>query len=268
MNLKKRRYITDIEVKTINTENIICGRYCKTCDKIVEPKVTDALPNARFGLRLMLLVLALKLDSRVPSNKIVSILDSMFQIKISDGEIYGILNQLKNAFGNYYQELVQKIKEELVKKSHCEQQICWSHILRDSKDLAEHYREAKYIHKRLKNIYMKAKNGERKDKLLGWIDLISSRSYKSSEVYKFVKSICRNHRDDLFRFVDNPEIDSTNNRAERGLRHAVVIRKISNGSRSKDGAEVTANLLSVLQTAKLQSNNPMNFMMDLLYKGK
>src|SRR3989344_6038884 len=53
--------------KTINTENIICGRYCKTCDKIVEPKVTDALPNARFGLRLMLLVLALKLDSRVPS---------------------------------------------------------------------------------------------------------------------------------------------------------------------------------------------------------
>ncbi len=328
---KRRRYITDIEVKTINTENIICGRYCKTCDKIVEPKVTDALPNARFGLRLMFLVFALKLDSRVPSNKIVSILDSIFQIKISDGEIYGILKQLKTAFGDYYEELVKKIKEalvknidetswridgknywlwnfinkevalyvvnqrrsskvpinilgnqegktivsdrfgaynELVKKSHCEQQICWSHILRDSKDLADHYREAKYIHKRLKYIYDKAKDGKKKDLLLHWIDLISLRSYKSSEVYKFVKSICRNHRDDLFRFVDNSEIDSTNNRAERGLRHAVVIRKISNGSRSKNGAEVTANLLSVLQTAKLQSNNPMNFMMDLLYKGK
>src|SRR3989344_3105682 len=230
---KRKRYITDIEVKTINTENIICGRYCKNCDKIVEPKVTDALPNARFGLKLMLLVLVLKLDSRVPSNKIVSILDSIFQIKISDGEIYGILKQLKTAFGDYY------------------------------KDLEDHYREAKYIHKRLKNIYAKAKNEEKKDKLLSWIDLISSRSYKSSEIYKFVKSICRTHRDDLFRFVDNPKIDSTNNRAERGLRHAVVIRKISNGSRSKDGAETTANLLSVLQTAKLQSDNPMNFMMDL-----
>src|SRR3989338_8736016 len=328
---KRRRYITDIEVKTINTEHIICGRYCKNCNKIVEPKVTDALPNARFGLRLMLLVLALKLDSRVPSNKIVSILDSIFQIKISDGEIYGILKQLKTAFEDYYKELERKIKEalvknidetswridgknywlwnfinkdfalyiinqkrgsavpmktlgnqegktivsdrfsaynELVKKSHCEQQICWSHILRNSKDLAEHYQEAKYIHKRLKYIYTRAKENENKEILLQWIDLISSRSYKSSEVYKFVKSICRNHRDDLFRFVDNPEIDSTNNRAERGLRHAVVIRKISNGSRSKDGAETTANLLSVLQTAKLQSNNPMNFMMDLLHKGK
>ncbi len=328
---KRRRYITDIEVKTINTENIICGRYCKNCDKIVEPKVTDALPNARFGLKLMLFVLALKLDSRVPSNKIVSILDSIFQIRISDGEIYGILKQLKTAFGDYYLEIERKIKEaliknidetswridgknywlwnfinkefalyivnqrrsskvpinvlgnqegktfvsdrfsaynELVKKTDCEQQICWSHILRDSKDLAEHYQEAKYIHKRLKNIYAKAKNGEKKEKLLSWIDLIPSRSYKSSEVYKFVKSICRTHRNDLFRFVDNPEIDSTNNRAERGLRHAVIIRKISNGSRSKDGAETTANLLSVLQTAKLQSNNPMNFMMDLLYKAK
>ncbi len=178
------------------------------------------------------------------------------------------LNLLGNQEGKTFVSDRFSAYNELVKKSHCEQQICWSHILRDSKDLADHYPEAKYIHKRLKYIYAKAKdNGNKKD-LLYWIDLISSRSYKSNEVYKFVKSICRRHRDNLFRFVDNPEIDSTNNRAERGLRHAVVIRKISNGSRSKDGAEITANLLSILQTAKLQSNNPMNFMMDLLYKGK
>ena len=328
---KRRRYITDIEVKTNNTENVICGRYCKTCDKIVEPKVTDALPNARFGLKLMLFVLALKLDARVPSNKIVSILDSVFQIKISDGEIYGILKQLKTAFGDYYKELVRKIKEgliknidetswridgennwlwifinkevalyvvnqkrssevpikilgnqegktiiddrfpvytELAKVSGCEQQICWAHLLRNSKDLVKHYKEAKYIHKRMKYIYKKAKDGEKKETLLHWMDLIASRNYRSSEVYKFVKSVCRNHRENLFRFVDNPEIDSTNNRAERGLRHAVIIRKISNGSRSKIGAEITANLLSILQTAKLQSNNPINFMGDLLYKGK
>lgn len=100
------------------------------------------------------------------------------------------------------------------------------------------------------------------------MDLIALRVYRSTEVFKFVKSVCRNHRKNLFRFVENPEIDSTNNRAERGLRHAVVIRKISNGSRNKDGAETTANLLSVLLSAKLQSNNPMNFIMDLLYKGK
>ncbi len=328
----RERIVEDIEQPKIkNTKHLIHRCYCKNCNKIVEPEIYDAFPNARFGLRLMLLIMILKLDSRIPSNKVTSILSSVFGIKISDGEIYNILKQLSEAFGDYYSEIEKRIKEaliknidetswringknnwlwifinkevalyvvdkkrssevpikilgnqkgktiiedrfsaynELAKVSGCEQQICWAHLLRNSKDLAEHYREAKYIHKRMKFIYEKAKEGEKKEKLLHWMDLIASRSYRSSEVYKFVKSVCRNHRENLFRFVDNPKIDSTNNRAERGLRHAVVIRKISNGSRSEDGAEITARLLSVLQTMKLQEVNPFTSTMDLLQKGK
>lgn len=328
----RERVIEDIEqLITINTKHLIHRCYCPKCKKLVEPAINDTLPNSRFGLKLMLLVLILKLDSRIPSNKVTSLLSIIFGIKISDGEIYGILNQLRGAFGNYYDELEQKIKEALVKHidetswringknnwlwifinnevalyvvnrnrsskvpikvlgnqegktivedrfsaynelarvSGCNQQICWAHLLRNSKDLAEHYMEAKYIHKRMKYIYNKAKDGEKKENLLHWMDLIASRSYRSTEVFKFVKSICRTHRENLFRFVDNPLIESTNNKAERGLRHAVVIRKISNGSRSKKGAETTANLLSVLQTAKLQNNNPMNFLFNLLQNRK
>ena len=76
------------------------------------------------------------------------------------------------------------------------------------------------------------------------------------------------HREDLFRFKYNSEIGATNNLAERGLRHAVVIRKISNGSRSEDGAETTAKLLSVLQTVKLQTNNPYKSILNLLQKAE
>jgi len=329
----RERIIEDIEQpKTKNTRHLIHRCYCKNCNKIVEPEIDEALPNARFGLRLMLLIMILKLDSRIPSNKIISLLNSVFNIKISDGEIYCILNQLSEAFGDYYNELVIKIQEsltknidetswringknywlwifinkelalyvvrkrrsskvpieilsnqdgktiisdrysaynELAKESGCEQQVCWTHLLRNSKDLAEHYSEAKYIHKRIKYIYRKAKENKiSKEELLNWIDLIASRKYKHTEVYKFVKSVCKNHREDLFRFVDNPQIDSTNNRAERGLRHAVVIRKISNGSRSENGAEITGRLLSVLQTAKLQSKNYIGFMGNLLQTTK
>ena len=141
--------------------------------------------------------------------------------------------------------------------------------MRNSKDLAEHYSEAKYIHKRMKYIYRKAeKDKSSKEELLNWIDLIASRKYRSTEVYKFVKSVCGNHREDLFRFVDNPQIDSTNNLAERGIRTGVVIRKISGGSRSENGAEITGRLLSVLQTAKLQSDNPLGFITKLLQTPK
>ena len=328
---KRERVITDTEIKTTTIKYLILRRYCKKCKKIVEPEIKDALPNSRFSLRIMLLILILKLDCRIPSNKITSILSSVFGIKISDGEIYNILRQLSEAFGDYYYELEKRIKialtknidetswringknnwlwifinkevalyvvnrkrsskipikilgnqegktaitdrhsayNQLVEETGIAQQICWAHLIRNSKDLAEHYKEARYIHKRLKFIYKKAKEGIAKEKLVYWIELIASREYRSNEVFKFVKSICRNHKEDLFRFVDNPEIDSTNNRAERGLRHAVVIRKISGGSRSKNGAVITSRLLSVLQTAKLQNNNYVGFMQDLLHKGK
>jgi transposase/transposase-like protein len=328
----RERTIEDIEQpKTKVTKHLIHRCYCKNCKKIVEPEIEDALSNSRFGLRLMILILILKLDSRIPSNKIISLLNAVFGIKISDGEIYGILKQLSEAFRDYYEELVIKIKEALVKNidetswridgknywlwifinkeialyivrkkrsskvpieilgnqkgktiiddrfsaynelakvSGCEQQICWAHLLRNSKDLAKHYKEAKYIHKRMKYIYKKAKEGEKKEKLLHWIDLIAERNYHGTEVPKFVKSVFKNHRENLFLFVDNPEIDSTNNRAESGLRPVVIIRKISNGSRSENGAKVTGKLLSVLQSMKLQQVNPFTEMMGLLQKAK
>jgi len=112
----RERIIEDIEEpRTRNTKHLIHRCYCKKCDKLVEPEIKDALPNARFGLKLMMLVLILKLDSRIPSNKITSLLSSVFGINISDGEIYGILRQLKTAFGDYYAELKNKIREALVK---------------------------------------------------------------------------------------------------------------------------------------------------------
>lgn len=329
---ERERVITDIpEQKAVNTLHTIERKYCKDCNKMVEAQIDEALPNARFGLRLMLLVLIMKLDSRIPSNKITSLLEMLYNVKISDGEVYVILKQLSKAFGSYYDELVKQIKEALVKNidetswrtngknrwlwifinkevalfairkkrssevpnkilgnqegkttvndrletysqlakdSGSVQQICWTHLLRNSKDLAKHHKEAKYIHKRLKYIYKKAKGGEKKEKLLHWIDLIGSRVYTSHEVFKFVKAICRKHYGNLFRFVDNDDIDSTNNRAERGLRQAVVIRKISNGSRSDVGADTMAKLLSVMQTIKINHSNPMEAMIGLLQKAK
>jgi hypothetical protein len=49
-------------------------------------------------------------------------------------------------------------------------------------------------------------------------------------------------------------VSPTNNLAERGLRHAVVMRKVSGGSKSKKGADTTAQLLSVTQTIKMQDD--------------
>ena len=51
-------------------------------------------------------------------------------------------------------------------------------------------------------------------------------------------------------------MDATNYRGERGLREAIVIRKIIGTLRYWKGAEAFTRLLSVLGTWKLRGENP------------
>ena len=48
----RERVITDAEIKIVNTKHIIYRKYCSHCGKIVEEPINDALPNARFSLKL------------------------------------------------------------------------------------------------------------------------------------------------------------------------------------------------------------------------
>jgi transposase len=64
------------------------------------------------------------------------------------------------------------------------------------------------------------------------------------------------HEKELTVFLWDDAVDGTNNAAERALRPAVVMRKITGGSRSERGARATAVLMSVLRTAH-QQNRPL-----------
>jgi hypothetical protein len=60
------------------------------------------------------------------------------------------------------------------------------------------------------------------------------------------------YADRLTTFLHDPQVDGTNNAAERALRPAVVMRKITGGSRSQAGARAWAVLASVMRTARQQ----------------
>ena len=53
------------------------------------------------------------------------------------------------------------------------------------------------------------------------------------------------HIKELFVFVAEPEAPADNNAAERSLRHLVVSRKISGGTRSEQGTESKMTLASI-----------------------
>src|SRR5579871_4043533 len=57
----------------------------------------------------------------------------------------------------------------------------------------------------------------------------------------------RKHEKSLTTFLHKPQVQGTNNAAERALRPAVVMRKITGGSRAKDSAQAWAILASVMR---------------------
>lgn len=332
----RSRHVTDIRLtsKVKNTKYNIHRKYCPKCKKVVEPEAPNVLPHARFGLNLMLLVMYLRLGLRLPCNKICDYFMDIFNLKISEGEIIGILRQLAVAFGDYYIYLEKIVKLARVKysdttswringknyvawvfiacgivlykirKSNCHKvglaflkkqagnvlvvdrhctfrllakkagfllQLCWSHILQDTKQLDENFgAEGRYVHKKLKVVYALAKglnhrgNQEMVEQLKAEVFQLTLRHYAHSTIRRFVNNLYYRDVENLFRFVTDVEIDPTNNISERELRALVIIRKISNGSRSTRGANATAMLLSIIQTLRLKKENVLQGLQVIL----
>ena len=332
----RSRYVTDVKLisKVITTRYDIHRKYCPKCKKLVEPEVTAALPHARFGLSLMLLVMYLRLGLRLPGNKVVEYFKDMYNLSISEGEIVSILRRLVISFGDYYAHMEKLVKLARVKHSDTTSwringrsyvawvfiavgvvlykirksnshkaglaflnrqqgnilvvdrlsamrlfakkagfllQLCWAHILQDSKGLAESFgSEGRYIHRKLKALYEQATSLNHKgtpeivEQFKAEIYLLTLRHYQHSTIQKFVNNLYYRDVNDLFRFVTDASIDSTNNLSERELRALVIIRKISNGSRSIRGAAATAMLLSIIQTLRFKEENVLQGLQAIL----
>lgn len=65
--------------------------------------------------------------------------------------------------------------------------------------------------------------------------------------------------DSLWIFVYKEGVEPTNNVAERGLRHAVIWRKLSHGSQSEIGERFVERIMTVAMTLKLQAKNTFEY---------
>lgn len=67
------------------------------------------------------------------------------------------------------------------------------------------------------------------------------------------------HRDWLWTFLDYDRVVPTNNAAERALRHGVIWRKLSFGTKSASGSRFVETLLSVIETCRQQKRDAFAF---------
>jgi transposase len=147
-------------------------------------------------------------------------------------------------------------------------QRCWSHLLRMAKAADQEDEEAKVLAEELKALYKILTEGLAEDdgarnrsslERLGERELHSlQRRYErgGSEALRKVGVYLRNGRGSWLTFLRHPGVEPTNNRGERALREAVVVRKIVGTLRNARGAEVFARLMSVIGTWRTQGDDP------------
>lgn len=164
-------------------------------------------------------------------------------------------------------------------------QRCWVHLLRDIKKLKEEYSgrhpPLNIWAKKVKSIYEEAKTwvGPGNQVLPGEAEQI--RTTKQHEFEEKLRTVCQpcvskkspqstlcgrimTYLPELFTFIRFPQVDSDNNRAERRVRHVVVSRKISGGTRSAKGSQTKCILTSLFDTWQLQGLNPLTECQALL----
>lgn len=148
-------------------------------------------------------------------------------------------------------------------------QSCWAHLLRKSHEEATYPQassEVKKLHKTLKNMFdaiskilptpfdltQRQEKHEEFEKLL---QKIIEANYQYEDT-KRIQTRISNQNLNLLTALIKENVPLTNNLAERALRPLVVIRKISGGSRSQNGALTLAVIMSVVQSLSLQ-NKPL-----------
>jgi len=157
----------------------------------------------------------------------------------------------------------------------CIRQVCWAHLKRDFKAISEAdgrlgkiglelYKLAKHILKMRKRV---------RDGTLPWKTFQRRMLKLEKRVESLLKAgarfdgnlggKCRDilkHQEYLWPFVEDQNVEPTNNFAERLVRQGVLWRKTSFGTQSERGARYVERILTVCATCRLQDRSIIEYL--------
>jgi hypothetical protein len=90
------------------------------------------------------------------------------------------------------------------------------------------------------------------------LETLAKQKSENKRTNTLIKRLVRQQQQ-LILFVDHPQVEFHNNRAERALRPEVIFRKLSFGNRTPGGAYNFQILATVLETCRLKRKNLSDF---------
>ena len=161
-----------------------------------------------------------------------------------------------------------------MKEANIKVQFCWAHLIRDIKFLAESSDKvtANYGDRLLllcKQIFhlqhRRAELGEEKFRRrmmrLKEMFLATGRRSQAAGARAMVSRLTK-YGEAYFLFIENPRIEPTNNLAEREVRHCVIDRRITQGTRGSAGQRWCERIWTVLATCARQKRDAFAFVSD------
>lgn len=144
------------------------------------------------------------------------------------------------------------------------QQSCWAHLLRISKDETKEKncsKQMKLLHHTLKQMFQELaeilnqpfslrKRQQYFKNYAFQLNQIINTKFKAKDAQRIQTRIRNQNK--LLTALINKDVPLTNNVAERQIRPAVIIRKISGGSRSNQGAQTFSINFSVIQSIRMK----------------
>lgn len=309
--------------------------YCPNCQRTVESRHPDQIPNRMIGSRALLLAAEMKHGLGVPYRKVATSLKRLCGLSITAGALVGEMNALakwlkpeyeaiqsalrqsssvhvdetgwrldgescwlwaftNDSFTIYevnssrgHQVVLQQLGEEypgtIISDFYTaynplpyKQQKCLVHLLRELSGCKDDTDEFLAFRKKLTRLLRDALRLKQRmtdtpketyDRLSGYIHQrlsdLACASYQTPDCQRLAKRL-RKHSHQLFTFLEQMDIESNNNCAERAIRPAVVTRKISGGNRSPVGTEALSIITSIIQTCKQQDKDFVEVGMEII----
>lgn len=309
--------------------------YCPNCQRTVESRHREQIPNRMIGSRALLLAAEIKYGLGVPYRKVATTLKRLCGLSITAGALVQEMSALAKWLKPEYEAIQSSLRqspsvnidetgwrldgkscwlwaftndsftiyEVNSSRSHqvvleqlgaeyagtitsdfytaynplpYKQQKCLVHLLRELSQCDDNTDEFFAFRKKLTRLLKDALRLKQRitetpkeayDRLSGYIHSrlseLCQAEYQTPDCRRLVKRLSK-HSHQLFTFLEQMDVDSNNNRAERAIRPAVITRKISGGNRSPVGTKSLEIITSIIQTCKQQRRDFVETGMDII----
>lgn len=160
-----------------------------------------------------------------------------------------------------------------------QRQLCWAHVIRQLRSLSERNgapgRLGKKLLRQAHEVFDLHRSYLTKERPPQWLkaqlkptmerihELLSQgRRSRHKQTARFCTGLIGDW-DSLWLFVTDKDVPLTNNQAERGLRHPVIMRKIQLGTQSHKGDRWIERVCSVRETCRLQKRSVLGYLTDV-----